>query len=45
VDHVYAPPGVAVRRWQMVLDLTRGRFVGVIPSDHNPVAADVVLPY
>jgi endonuclease/exonuclease/phosphatase family metal-dependent hydrolase len=45
VDHVYAPPGVAVRRWQMVLSLRGGRFVGVIPSDHNPVAADVVLPY
>jgi endonuclease/exonuclease/phosphatase family metal-dependent hydrolase len=45
VDHIYVPAGVAVRRWQMVLNLTRGRFVGTIASDHNPVAADVVLPY
>jgi endonuclease/exonuclease/phosphatase family metal-dependent hydrolase len=45
IDHVYAPPGVAVRSWQLVLNLTAGRFVGTIPSDHNPVAADVVLPY
>jgi endonuclease/exonuclease/phosphatase family metal-dependent hydrolase len=45
VDHVYAPPGVAVRSWQMVMKLKGGRFAGVIPSDHNPVAADVVLPY
>ena len=45
IDHVYVPPGVAVRGWQVVLNLTGGRFVGPIPSDHNPVAADVVLPY
>ena len=45
IDHVYAPPGVAVRSWQIVLNLTAGRFVGAIPSDHNPVAADVVIPY
>jgi hypothetical protein len=36
---------VAVRRWEMRLNLTAGSFVGVIPSDHNPVVADVVLPY
>jgi len=45
LDHVYAPQGVAVRSWQMALNLTAGSFVGVIPSDHNPVVADVVLPY
>jgi endonuclease/exonuclease/phosphatase family metal-dependent hydrolase len=45
VDHVYVPAGVAVRRWEIVLNLSRGRFVGAIPSDHNPVAADLVLPY
>ena len=45
VDHVYAPPGVAVRRWQIVLNLSAGRIVGTIPSDHNPVAVDAVLPY
>jgi endonuclease/exonuclease/phosphatase family metal-dependent hydrolase len=45
IDHVYVPQGVAVRHWEMELDLTAGQFVGVIPSDHNPVVADVVLPY
>lgn len=45
IDHVYAPAGVAVRHWEIALTLSRGRFVGAIPSDHNPVVADVVLPY
>lgn len=45
VDHVYVPPGVGVRRFEVVASLTSGRYVGVIPSDHNPVAADLVLPY
>jgi endonuclease/exonuclease/phosphatase family metal-dependent hydrolase len=45
LDHVYVPQGVAVRRWEIVMNLTAGQFVGVIPSDHNPVVADVVLPY
>ena len=45
IDHVYAPAGVAVRRWELALTLSSGRFVGAIPSDHNPVVADVVLPY
>jgi endonuclease/exonuclease/phosphatase family metal-dependent hydrolase len=45
IDHVYVPQGVAVRRWELRLNLTAGSFVGVIPSDHNPVLADVVLPY
>jgi endonuclease/exonuclease/phosphatase family metal-dependent hydrolase len=45
LDHVYVPQGVAVRSWQIVLNLTEGQFVGAIPSDHNPVVADVVLPY
>jgi endonuclease/exonuclease/phosphatase family metal-dependent hydrolase len=45
IDHVYVPQGVAVRRWEMRLDLTGGQFVGAIPSDHNPIVADAVLPY
>jgi len=45
IDHVYAPAGVAVRRWEIALTLTGGRFAGTIPSDHNPIVADVVLPY
>jgi endonuclease/exonuclease/phosphatase family metal-dependent hydrolase len=45
VDHIYVPPGVGVRRFEVVAALSSGRFVGVIPSDHNPVSADLVLPY
>lgn len=45
IDHVYAPPGVGVGSWQLVLNLRNGRFVGTIPSDHNPVVADVFYPY
>jgi endonuclease/exonuclease/phosphatase family metal-dependent hydrolase len=45
VDHVYVSPGVGVRRFEVVANLTGGRFVGVIPSDHNPLAVDLVLPY
>ncbi|MFY0406725.1 fibronectin type III domain-containing protein [Solicola sp. PLA-1-18] len=45
VDHVFAPAGVGVRTWGMRLSLRGGRFVGVIPSDHNAVVADVVVPW
>lgn len=44
IDRVYAAPGVAVAAWRQVLDLSGGRFVGVIPSDHNPVVSDLVVP-
>ena len=40
----YAPPGVAVVSWQLILDLTNGQFVGTIPSDHNPLVSDVIFP-
>jgi hypothetical protein len=45
VDHIYAPPGVGVRRFEIVANLTSGKFTGTIASDHNPVTADLVLPY
>ena len=45
VDHIYVPPGVGVRRFEVVASLTGGRYVGNIPSDHNPVVADLVVPY
>lgn len=45
IDHLFAGTGVAVSRWQLVADLdSSGRFRGVIPSDHNPLVADFVLP-
>ena len=45
IDHLFAPPGVAVTKWQLVMDLSSGRLPSVIPSDHNPLVSDVVLPY
>jgi endonuclease/exonuclease/phosphatase family metal-dependent hydrolase len=44
LDHLYASPGVGVTGWRQVLKLSGNRFSGVIPSDHNPVVADLVLP-
>src|SRR4051794_7207893 len=45
IDYVYAGPGVAVASRTVVLKLTGGRFVGVIPSDHNPVLAQLYVSY
>lgn len=45
IDHVYAPAGVALRNWRLSLELTDGKFVGTIPSDHNPLTVDVSVPY
>lgn len=45
IDHIFAPPGIAVRLAGIVLHLKHGHFVGTIPSDHNPMIADVLYPY
>lgn len=45
IDYVFASAGVVVRSWRLVMDLSRGRLVGVIPSDHNPVVASLAYPY
>ena len=45
VDHIYAGPGIGMRAWSQVLQLVDGNFSGVIPSDHNPVVADLTIPY
>jgi hypothetical protein len=45
LDHVYASRGVAMTMWSEVLQLSRGKFVGAIPSDHNPVVSYVHIPY
>lgn len=44
LDHLYVQPGVGVTAYRQVLKLSGGRFVGVIPSDHNPVVADLLIP-
>lgn len=44
IDHIFAGPGVAVKRWQLLLRLSGSKFAGTIPSDHNPLVADLLLP-
>jgi endonuclease/exonuclease/phosphatase family metal-dependent hydrolase len=45
IDHIYATGGVGVRTWGELLNLSGGKFVGTIPSDHNPVWAGLAIPY
>jgi len=45
IDYVFAPAGVAVQSWKLIIDLRHGKFVGVIPSDHNPVMASLLISY
>lgn len=45
IDHIYAPAGVAITSWRLILQLSGGSFVGVIPSDHNPLVSDMVIPF
>jgi hypothetical protein len=44
-DHIYATPGIGIVSWGELLHLHKGSFVGTIPSDHNPVYANVEIPY
>ncbi|HWU21733.1 MAG TPA: hypothetical protein VN088_09410 [Nocardioides sp.] len=43
-DRIFVGPGVAVSSWAQLLHRDGNRLAGVIPSDHNPVAATVLLP-
>lgn len=45
LDYLFVTPGVAVTHWGQLLDLSHGQFVGPIPSDHNPVVANMLIPY
>jgi endonuclease/exonuclease/phosphatase family metal-dependent hydrolase len=45
IDYIFAPQGVAVRSWRIEIHLRHGRFVGTIPSDHNPVVSKLEIPY
>lgn len=45
IDHIYATGGVGVRSWGELLDISSGKFVGTIPSDHNPVWAGLAVPF
>jgi endonuclease/exonuclease/phosphatase family metal-dependent hydrolase len=45
IDQFYAPPGTAIYSWREILNLSHGRFVGTMASDHNPLYASIVFPY
>jgi hypothetical protein len=44
LDDLFAPPGIAVSDWKMLLKLRNGKFVMPIPSDHNPIVATMYYP-
>lgn len=45
IDYIFTAAGVAVKAWGMLLNLQHGKFAGVIPSDHNPIVANVLIPF
>jgi endonuclease/exonuclease/phosphatase family metal-dependent hydrolase len=45
IDQIFTTPGVGVTSWNLILNLTGGQFVGTMPSDHNPLVADLLIPY
>ncbi|HVV76462.1 MAG TPA: endonuclease/exonuclease/phosphatase family protein [Mycobacteriales bacterium] len=45
IDDMFVSPGIGVRSWRELMHRSGGRLVGLIPSDHNPVVADLEIPY
>jgi endonuclease/exonuclease/phosphatase family metal-dependent hydrolase len=46
LDYVFTSPGIAVRSWALLLNLSHGKFVGgTPPSDHNPMLVNLLIPY
>jgi endonuclease/exonuclease/phosphatase family metal-dependent hydrolase len=45
LDYIFVTPGIAVKSWKLIIDLSHGKFVGIIPSDHNPLVANLLIPY
>lgn len=44
-DYIYVSPSIRVGTWRTVVNLDRaGSFVGTIPSDHNMLATNIVVP-
>jgi endonuclease/exonuclease/phosphatase family metal-dependent hydrolase len=44
IDHISVPAGMTITSAGIVIHLRHGRFVGIIPSDHNPVVAQLRYP-
>ena len=45
IDYVFASPGVSATAWSLAMNLSKGKIVGIIPSDHHPVSANIVIRY
>jgi endonuclease/exonuclease/phosphatase family metal-dependent hydrolase len=45
LDYIFTQPGISVQSWRMLLKLSHGKYAGVIPSDHNPIVATMLIPY
>jgi endonuclease/exonuclease/phosphatase family metal-dependent hydrolase len=45
IDYLWLSAGVSASQWGMAMRLSHGRLVGVIPSDHNPIWAQLRYSY
>jgi endonuclease/exonuclease/phosphatase family metal-dependent hydrolase len=45
LDYIFTKPDIRVLSWRMLLNLSHGKYAGVIPSDHNPIVATMLIPY
>ncbi|HWC35567.1 MAG TPA: hypothetical protein VG650_12180 [Mycobacteriales bacterium] len=45
IDAIFTEPGIGVSSWDELLNLSHGKFVLPIPSDHNPIVAGLTIPY
>jgi endonuclease/exonuclease/phosphatase family metal-dependent hydrolase len=43
IDHFYGTQGAAFSSWKQIMNLKHGKWPGTIPSDHNPVTAQVQI--
>lgn len=44
VDYLFASNALVVKKWEMVLDVAGRTLRGVVPSDHNMIRSELVLP-
>ncbi len=44
-DYIWLSAGVSATQWGMAVRISGGKFVGVIPSDHNPIWAQLSFGY
>ena len=45
IDHIYVPLGLGVSTFKIVIELSSGKLVAPIPSDHNALMSTVSIPY